>query len=176
MATTQSLVPATDAGTPAQVLVIDSRGRTGYVIRPVTPLTRLLSRLRGASLDRRLAAGLEPETSRLLATRAQLLMASTSRQRLADEWRDLINRAHRPPTGGSRRVSLQRRRIIAAEQDIRRLAGVLSAPLAPAARGVAMAGLLLTDGTGPLYNRHAGSELGAALHEIADAATVTVTT
>jgi len=173
MTTTQSLSTEIDFGAPAQVLVIDSRGSAGYVIRPVTPLTRLLSRLCGSSLDRRLAAGREPETSRLLATRAQLLIATAARQRLADDWRELINRAHRPPSGSGRRASLQRRRIIAAERDIRHLAGVLSAPLAPTARGVAMAGLLLTDGTGPLYNRHAKTELVAALHEIVHVTTVT---
>ncbi len=172
MTTTQSRFPAIDVGAPAQVLVIDTRGGAGYVIRPVTRLTRLLSRLRGASLDRRLAAGHEPETSRLLATRAQLLMASTSRQRLADDWRELISRAQRPPSGTGRQVPLQRGRIVAAERDIRQLAGVLSAPLAPAARGVAMAGLLLTDGTGPLYNGRAGADLGATVRAIAKAATV----
>jgi hypothetical protein len=43
-------------------------------------------------------------------------------------------------------------RIVAAEPQIRELTALLRAPQPVPARGVAAANLLLTDGTGPLYN------------------------
>jgi hypothetical protein len=50
------------------------------------------------------------------------------------------------------RLSLRRRQVIAATGELTRLADTLANPGPVAARGVAQAWLLLTDGTGPLYN------------------------
>jgi hypothetical protein len=52
---------------------------------------------------------------------------------------------------------------VAAEPAIRELVSRLSAALPVPARGVAMARVLLTDATGPLYSRQARDGLPAAL-------------
>jgi hypothetical protein len=60
---------------------------------------------------------------------------------------------------------LCRDRVAAAEHDVRAMIGVLRGPLPVTVRGVAMAGYLLTDGTGPLYDRHSPIALDAAVRE-----------
>jgi len=42
---------------------------------------------------------------------------------------------------------------------------VLAGPLPITARGAAVASALLSDGTGPLHNRHSGLDLGTAIRE-----------
>jgi hypothetical protein len=132
-------------------------------IRPSRVTERLLARALGASLDRQLAAGLTPESSPLLAARAQRIVAIRSRQQLARNWENLLRvarRAHgtyhpaRPISGES---------IIAAEPAVRELVRCMTAPLPVAARGVAMATVLLTDALGPVYNRQSPLTLAAAL-------------
>jgi hypothetical protein len=58
-------------------------------------------------------------------------------------------------------------RIVSAEPAIRDLISRLSAPLPVPARGVAMARLLLSDATGPVYSRRSRADLTA---EVAAAA------
>jgi hypothetical protein len=53
--------------------------------------------------------------------------------------------------------------IVAAEPAIRELISRLSAPLPVPARGVAMATVLLTDATGPVYRRRGPVTLAHAL-------------
>jgi len=60
---------------------------------------------------------------------------------------------------------LCRDRIAAAEPDVRAMIGVLRGPLPVTARGIAMAGYLLTDGTGPLYDRRSPIALDVAVQE-----------
>ncbi len=50
------------------------------------------------------------------------------------------------------RITPSRGRVRAASEELGRLAATLAEPGPVAARGVAQAWLLLTDGTGPLYN------------------------
>ena len=136
-------------------MIIQSAGITG----------RLLARLFGASLDRRLATGSTPESGRLLAVRAQQLVALRSRRELARRWEHLLAVAARQPRAGA--DLLCRDRILAARDDVRDLAARLRSPLPVPAAGVAAARVLLTDATGPVYNpRHPGS-LTARLHRIA---------
>jgi len=56
-------------------------------------------------------------------------------------------------------IPVQRSEVLAAQDDINELAAALrcAGPVAP--RGVAIANLLLTDGTGPLYNPREGVNL-----------------
>jgi hypothetical protein len=110
-------------------------------------------RLFASRLDRRLAAGTAPESGRLLASRAQTLVSAAARSALADNWHHLLRAARRPPTPITGRAPLCRDRITGAEPEIRQMIDALVAPAPLAAGAVAMAGLLLSDGTGPLYNR-----------------------
>jgi hypothetical protein len=143
----------------------DSPGSGQLVIRPAGTTSRLLARLFGLSLDRRLAIGEAPESGRLLAVRAQQLVALRWRRELARHWEHLLEVARQPPRSGAP-VWLSRDRILAAEADVRELATQLRAPLPVRAAGVAAAHVLLTDATGPLYNRRNGTALTAQLRDL----------
>ena len=106
----------------------------------------------GSWLDRRLVAGRQPESARLLAARADDIVSLRRRQALARNWEHLLEMARRPPGRGSARVLLRRDRIAAAEPQVREMMTRLLAPLPVAAQGVAAVSVLLTDATGPLYN------------------------
>jgi hypothetical protein len=121
--------------------------------------------LLGAFLDDKLAEGHAPDTSPLLATRAQLLVSLTKRRALADNWLALLVEARESVKFPNQSVSLVRCRIIAAQAQIEALAEALLAPM-PTSRGVAMASSLLSDGAGPIYNRACSVALASTLREI----------
>jgi hypothetical protein len=131
-------------------------------LQPSGPADRLRARVSGASLDAMLAAGVPPESSRLLATRARDIVSLPRRQALARDWEHLLRVARGgKPSQAARRV--RSARIAAAGPAIGELAERLGTPLPVGARGVAMAIVLLTDATGPVYNRHSREPLTTAL-------------
>jgi hypothetical protein len=132
-------------------------------MRPCRVTDRLLARMLGASLDRQLAAGRTPESSPLLAARAQRVVALRSRQQLARNWENLLRAARRAHGTYHPALHISSDRIIAAEPAVRELVRCMTAPLPVAARGVAMATVLLTDALGPVYNRRSGVTLADAL-------------
>jgi hypothetical protein len=121
-----------------------------------------LTRVWGMPLDRRLAAGASPESGRLIALRARSLVVPARRQRLASDWDRLVRIARERPATVAH-VPLRRDRIVGAEEDIRELQRALRASAPVPARGVALASTLLSDGTGPLYNRNSRVDLRAAV-------------
>jgi hypothetical protein len=123
------------------------------------------AKILGARLDDKLAEGCAPESSRLLATRAQLIVSPTVRQELADNWLALLVQAREPSGRLTMRVPLVRSRIIGAQAQILALADALLAPM-PTSRGVAMASSLLGDGSGPIYYSGCSTDLGSTLLEI----------
>jgi hypothetical protein len=136
-------------------------------MRPSRVTERLLARMLGASLDRQLAAGRTPESSPLLAARAQHIVAIRSRQQLARNWENLLRAARRAHRTYYPAMPISSDRIIAAEPAVRELVRQMAAPLPVAARGVAMATVLLTDALGPVYNRRSRVTLAAALEAAA---------
>lgn len=131
-------------------------------LQPSGPADRLRARISSASLDAMLAAGVPPESSRLLATRARDIVSLPRRQALARDWEHLKSVALGGRSGqAARRVHAAR--IAAAGPAISELAERLGTPLPVGARGVAMANVLLTDATGPVYNRHSRETLSSAL-------------
>ncbi|HEX3513109.1 MAG TPA: hypothetical protein VHT26_03780 [Trebonia sp.] len=132
-------------------------------MRPSRVTDRLLARMLGASLDRQLAAGRTPESSSLLAARAQRVVAMRSRQRLARDWENLLRVARRAHGPYHHALPVCSDHVIAAEPAVRELVRCMTAPLPVAARGVAMATVLLTDALGPVYNRRSEVTLAAAL-------------
>jgi hypothetical protein len=119
---------------------------------------RLSALWHALELDRALADGAPPESSPALAIRARDLSGYVERRRLAHQ----ILRIARE-SNGSRgvRVSV----VSDAADDLERLAQRLLDPGPVAARGVARARLLLTDGAGALYWRRAAVDLRAAVEE-----------
>jgi hypothetical protein len=131
------------------------------VLRPRRLGDGLLARAFGASLDRQLAAGCPPESAPLLAARAQDIVSLPSRRALAANWEHLLRVARHAPM--SRTKFVLAGRIAAAEPAIRVLTHRLSTALPVAAQGVAMASVLLTDASGPVYNERSSVTLSAAL-------------
>jgi hypothetical protein len=113
---------------------------------------RLAARWRGRRLDRALAAGAPPEANAALALRAQLLTEPERRNAIAKALRRILREVHdgRAPAPG--RVPPSRAGVTAAREELGVLADTLETPGPVTAHGVAQAWMLLTDGTGPLYN------------------------
>jgi hypothetical protein len=117
----------------------------------------------GASLDVKLAAGRTPESSPLLAARAQHIVAIRTRRELARHWEHLLRAARRGYGTYHPALPICSDRIIAAEPAVRELVRCMTAPLPVTARGVAMATALLTDALSPVYNPRSRDTLAAAL-------------
>jgi hypothetical protein len=130
-------------------------------LRPAGRADRVRARVSGASLDATLAVGVPPEASRLLATRARDIVTLPRRQALARDWEHLLRVARGGKPGQVRRIRASQ--IAAAGPVISELAERLAAPLPVGARGVAMATVLLTDATGPVYNGRSRETLTTAL-------------
>ena len=123
----------------------------------------MLARLLAPWLDARLARGGAPGSGRLLAARAADLVGHVQRRALADAWDALLVRAAQPGSPVDPRVPLAHEDIRAASGEIAELAAALRAPSMVDARDVARARILLTDGTGPLYDRDSDLRLQVAL-------------
>ncbi len=125
---------------------------------------RLLARLRARQLDRALAQGTPPEASAPLALRAQRLTEPEHRSSIARELRRVMREAHVSRRPEFARIKPSQGRVLGAREELRRLAEMLEDPGPVAAAGVAQALMLLTDGTGPLYNQYSRTTLvgGAA--------------
>jgi hypothetical protein len=156
-------MPLTRSPRPSTLVFADVRDPEHLVAAPCRARDRFGACLSGTSLDRRLAAGWPPESDRLLATRAQQLASPPRRRALATHWEHLLEVSRRQSTSYLRRVPLCRDRISAAEEAVREMVTALVAPLPVAARGVAMASSLLSDGAGPLYNRQCQVDLVDAI-------------
>jgi hypothetical protein len=133
------------------------------VIRPCRLADRLLSRAFGASLDQELAAGRAPESSRLLAARAQAIVALPRRTSVARSWEHLLRMARRATAVRTPVVPLNAAAIRAAEPAIRELISRLTTPLPVTAQGVAAATTLLATATSPVYGRQSPTVLAGAL-------------
>ena len=129
------------------------------VIRPGRLADRMLARVLGASLDQQLATGCPPESSRLLAARAQDIVSLPHRESLARSWDHLLRVAQRGSTLRTPAVPLNAAAILAAEAAIRELMERLTAPLPVPAQGVAAATIPLTNATSPVYGRQSPGAL-----------------
>ena len=122
---------------------------------------RLNARLRSHQLDEALARGTPSEAAAPLALRARRLTMQSRRRVIADGLRRVIRDTRRGVPPSQARISPRQRQVIAATNELTRLADALASPRPVAARGVAQAWILLTDGTGPLYNANSTANLRA---------------
>ena len=150
---------------PSMLLIRDP-GNRRLLTRPCRWWDRFVARLEAPSLDRRLASGFEPEADRFMATRAQTLVSPNRRRALAANWEHLLDVADRPALRHNGRVPLCRDRIADADAEVRSMLAALVSPWPVSARGVAMASRLLSDGTGPIYNRRSPTDLVAAVRDV----------
>jgi hypothetical protein len=148
----------------------------GYCSRLVAQLDRPALALRARvfasrrSLDDALADGASPLWTPELALRARQLVSRGSRQHLATSLERLVKEAQRsvPPRAVAVPL-LPRRAISAAQTSLFTIATRLRDERPVYARGMALLSRLLSDGSGPMYNSHAGGSLGHALGAIAAA-------
>jgi hypothetical protein len=122
---------------------------------------RLSARLRSHQLDEALARGMPPESAAPLALRARRLTALSRRRAIARGLRRVIRDTCRGGPPSRARISPRRAQVIGAADKLTELADALATPGPVPARGVAQAFLLLTDGTGPLYDANNTANLGA---------------
>jgi hypothetical protein len=130
--------------------------------RPIRLRDRIVARLRAHSLDQALAAGVPPERSAALALRARRLVDPRTAALLARALHRVLRDAWMPEAMPAR-MPTRREAVREAGADIDDLARRLVAPSPPAVRGIAQVGLLISDGTGPLYSSAAGEDLPAAV-------------
>jgi hypothetical protein len=140
---------------------LGGRGR-GRAAGAAPSLGRLLARLRAGKLDRALAAGVSPESSRALAIHAEALPSPKVRRALGDAVEELLAQRREPHRLGSR-VSPRRERVEANRDELDTLARRLRADQRTDARGVARVRELLSDGAGPLFWDGSREDLGTTI-------------
>jgi hypothetical protein len=156
---------------PSVLLIGAPRHRHRLAYRTCRSWDRFLARVLAASLDARLAAGQAPESTVLLATRAQALVSPHHRRALAHDWEHLlevVQVARLRSSPSIRRLPLCRERILAAEPALRDLVTALVRPAPVPATAVAAARLLLSDGAGPLYNGLSPVDLAGVVGYVTD--------
>jgi hypothetical protein len=129
---------------------------------------RVRARFSAAALDRELAHGVCPDSRPVLELRARALSRPPVRRELGDQLRRIIRQAHQPP-GPSMPIRARRAGVLAAEDELRLLAGRLQSPRRVAVVGIAKVRVLLCDGSGPLYYRASDEDLGSAVREATSA-------
>jgi hypothetical protein len=128
--------------------------------RTPTAQERMLVRLRAQSLSRNLAVGVSPESSVLLALRAQELSSPPTRRMLADALNRILNEPRQRPLGRRGYLAPPRRsHILSIRPELQDLITQLLAATPVSAQGVAQVWLLVTDGTGPLHSPRPQTQL-----------------
>ena len=145
-------------GTASELQIAPQRGARAHVS----------ARLHSRQLDQALARGTPSEAAAPLALRARRLTTLSRRRVIANGLRRAVRDSCRGARPSHVRVSLADRQVIAASGELTRLADALASPGPVAARGVAEALLLLTDGAGPLYHRNSTASLRALAASAAD--------
>ena len=135
----------------------------GVVSREATRWERLLSRMLSSSLDRTLAAGTAPETSALLAVRANDLAGPTTRSHLEESFAQLANAADVQAPRSSTRTPVDWHAVGAAKRELDLVAARLREPGPLPVAGIARLRIILTDGAGPLYYSRRRDALRIAL-------------
>ena len=124
------------------------------------------TRLRRRSLDRRLAAGENPDERGDLRRRADQLRSSVHRRELAAALLTLLENADGPTPPISAAVPIDRRSIRTARSDVIALALDLGATdLEASAHGIALVQRLLCEGSSPVYGPLGPEALTQALRD-----------
>ena len=157
------------------LLLLDEAGCP--IARPARPWDRLVVRVRASRLDSDLAGGASPDATVALALRAQMLVRARTRRDVALGAQQILATATQVPAAGRAqvpaagrpRVPVCRDRVRDSSEELGDLIRRLLAGGPVAARGVALASVLLSDGSGPLYRRSSADDLRARVREAVDA-------
>jgi hypothetical protein len=112
-----------------------------------------------------LANGTPEDSSPTLWLRAQALTRPEVAPELGKQLRCIVEAAHNPRPVPGIRLMGAREPVLAAEHDLATLANRLQSGAPIPARGIAKINLLLSDGSGPLFNRHSDSHLREELQQ-----------
>jgi hypothetical protein len=163
------------------------------VATSASPWDRLIARARASRLDSDLAGGASPDASVALALRARTLIGARTRREVAQGAQRLLATAMRAPAAGRSRepatdglrvpaadglrvpsarplnVPICRDRVRESAEELGDLIRRLLADAPVAARGVALASALLSDGSGPFYHRANADDVRSRVREVVDA-------
>jgi hypothetical protein len=163
------------------------------VARSARPWDRFMARMRASRLDSDLAGGASPDATVALALRAQTLIGARARRDVAEGVQRVLATAMQAPTADRSLAAPARSPQVAAADPLRKpVAGRLRVPICRdrvresseefadlirrlladgpvAARGVALASVLLSDGSGPLYHRGNADDVRARVREAVSA-------
>lgn len=109
-------------------------------------------------LDEELAAGVRPDSDPLLGERAQILLSRDSRLRMASGL-DRARRQGERPALHTAQVPVRTKAVRDAGPALEKLAYRMRGHLPISAQGAAKTNILLTDGSGPLYNPDGNPDL-----------------
>lgn len=112
-------------------------------------------------LDEELASGVPPDSNPFLRERARYLVSRDSRLKMARGLGRTLHQGERPALHTAQ-VSVRSQAVRAAAPALQMLAQRLKGPLPIGPQGAARTKILLTDGSGPLYNPGSGSDLKTA--------------
>ena len=136
----------------------------GLVERKVRARDVWAARLGASRLDRRLGAGEPPESSALLAVRAQWLVRPAACRALARTLVRVLALAA-GPSRATAPVRVSHRRVRAAAPELHGLVDRLLAGGPVSAYGIAQLRALLADGSGPVYHGGCPDDLAARLRD-----------
>jgi hypothetical protein len=151
------------------MLVLLAEANGSPAVKRVRPWDRMVTRCLAARLDRELAAGVAPDSSAVLALRAQRLTRPSARRDLAAILERVLAAGMRPAPARSAAVPICRPAVRETAGELRELIGCLVAPGPVLARGVALVRVLLSDGGGPLYRGNSTSDLHTRAREASEA-------
>jgi hypothetical protein len=128
---------------------------------------RLRVQLRRGRLDHQIADGFDPEAFEDRALRARQLASVSARRKVARSLREVVRAADRPAVISSA-IPVSRVAVTRWREAVLGLAERLEGPEPVNPCGVARALVLLTSGSGALYDPGAASSMGEAVWWIAD--------
>ena len=151
--------------TPTDRHVLVTVDGLGLAERKVRTRDVWAARLHASRLDRRLGAGEPPESSAVLAARAQWLVRPATCRELAGTLLRLLALTTAPP-GPTATVRVSRHHVQAAAFELRVLVDRLLTGGPVSACGVARLRTLLADGTGPVYHRGSPDDLADRFRDV----------
>jgi hypothetical protein len=153
---------------PLVIIRPDQSSGDIFVARRARLRDRLMARFATRRLDSELARGVAPDARVALALRAHALGEPGMRKTLACSLRTVLSDARAPQCQRVAKVPTARSEVLDTAEALSELAERLIAPGPLAARGLARVRLLLSDGSSPLYWRHASDNLHAVVARALD--------